>query len=304
MSATKKENKEKITDSIEVLEQQKIKEKTCFVIMPIADTSGYDNGHFTRVYRHLIKPACELAGFTPIRADDVSSSNMIVVDILKKIVESDIAICDLSSRNPNVLYELGLRQAFNKKTIIIKDKQTISPFDVSGFRHTEYDKALRIDNIENEVISISKAIQETVKSKDDINSIVQLLHIKPASMDATKDVQLSDENTLIFNMLNEINERLSKSSVEGVSAKNTSRFGKNNNMLSLYSILKGNIHNPYSFVYRFEDNEIGKLLEINNDTLFFSGKSHDYSEHLNKSILMPNTTENLMNIYVIYTIVA
>ncbi|OBY36451.1 hypothetical protein PR729_14340 [Providencia rettgeri] len=81
MSATKKE---KATDSTEVLEQQETKKKTCFVIMPIADTAGYEHGHFTRVYKHLIKPACERAGFIPIRADDVSSSNMIVVDILKK----------------------------------------------------------------------------------------------------------------------------------------------------------------------------------------------------------------------------
>ena len=80
------------------VESKEITLKSCFIIMPIADVPGYDSGHFNRVYNHIIKPACELAGFSPIRADDINSSNLIVVDILKKIIESDLAICDLSGR--------------------------------------------------------------------------------------------------------------------------------------------------------------------------------------------------------------
>lgn len=88
-------------------------DKKCFVIMPISDSEDYTSGHFGRVYEHIIKPACELAGFKPIRADDIMTTNYIALDIIKNIIESEMAICDLSSRNPNVLYELGIRQAFN-----------------------------------------------------------------------------------------------------------------------------------------------------------------------------------------------
>ncbi len=42
-------------------------------------------------------------------------TNYIVIDILKKILESEFVLCDLSAKNPNVFYELGIRQAFNKK---------------------------------------------------------------------------------------------------------------------------------------------------------------------------------------------
>ena len=66
--------------------------KECFVIMPISDAEGYDKGHFTRVYEHLVKPAVIEAGFEPMRADDTSKANFIVVDILKQILESDMAI--------------------------------------------------------------------------------------------------------------------------------------------------------------------------------------------------------------------
>ncbi|MGI8444940.1 hypothetical protein ACR2Q2_18505, partial [Pectobacterium versatile] len=163
---------------------QQEKKKTCFVIMPIADVPSYDTGHFTRVYHHIIKPACDLANFEAIRADDINSSHMIVVDILKKIVECDIAICDLSSRNPNVLYELGLRQAFNKKTVLIKDNKTENIFDVQGFRYAQYDSNLRVDNVNSQVVKISEALKETINSKSDINSVVQLLQIEPANIES------------------------------------------------------------------------------------------------------------------------
>ncbi|EPY7165876.1 TPA: hypothetical protein L7U93_002325 [Klebsiella pneumoniae] len=194
MTTSPKATKDKATEKIE---------RTCFVIMPIADMAGYDSRHFDRVYNHLIKPACDAAGFTSVRADEVNNSNLIVLDILKRIVESDIAICDLSGRNPNVMYELGLRQAFNKKTVLIKDDRTISPFDVQAFRYCEYDSSLRIDNAFNNIKSLEKAITSTFEAdSNDVNSIVQLLRIEPAKVG--EKTQLSTQDTLIFETLNRI----------------------------------------------------------------------------------------------------
>jgi len=180
--------------------------KTCFVIMPIADMNGYDTRHFDRVYSHIIKPACAKAGFSPVRADEISSSNLIVLDILRRIVECDIAICDLSGRNPNVMYELGLRQAFNKKTVLIKDDKTLSPFDVQAFRYCEYDTSLRIDNAFNNISSIEKALKSTYAADEsDVNSIVQLLKIQPAQV-GEKTI-LSSTDTLILDAINDLNSR-------------------------------------------------------------------------------------------------
>lgn len=116
MTNTPKTSNKAVSDADSDEKPQKI--KTCFIIMPIADHDSYDKGHFDRVYEYLIKPACNKAGYTPIRADDSKASNMIMFDILKKIMECDMAICDLSSKNANVFYELGLRQAFNKKPFL------------------------------------------------------------------------------------------------------------------------------------------------------------------------------------------
>lgn len=196
-----------MTDTSNDMNNHAENEKTCFVIMPIADMDGYETGHFSRVYNHIIKPSCEKSGFKPIRADNVTSSNFIVLDILRKIVECDLAICDLSGRNPNVMYELGLRQAFNKKTVLIKDNKTISPFDVQAFRYCEYDSLLRIDNAHKNVNALSLAIESTYKNDiNDINSIVQLLRIEPAQVG--ERTVLSQENTLILQAIREIEKRL------------------------------------------------------------------------------------------------
>lgn len=182
-------------------------EKTCFVMMPIADMDGYDPGHFRRVYEHLIKPACIAAGYTAQRADFVAASNYIIIDILKKIIESDIVICDLSGRNPNVLYELGVRQAFNLPTVLIKDTITSRIFDIQGLRTTEYSHTLRIDEVQADLSKITLALSETAAAPNDINSMIQLLGTQPAQL--PHKIEVSEDTSLILASLNDISSRIS-----------------------------------------------------------------------------------------------
>jgi hypothetical protein len=203
---TTKKNTTEINAAVSV--EQETKEKKCFAIMPIAEHPDYESGHFSRVYNHLIKPACEKAGFKVVRADDAKASHMIMFDILKNIVECDMAICDLSSKNANVFYELGLRQAFNKKTILITDGRTNTPFDISGFRYVKYDHSLRIDSVLNDIDEISAMLSETEEaSEDDVNSIIKLLKIQPANIEG---VQLNEQDSLIFTMIKQLDEKMTR----------------------------------------------------------------------------------------------
>ncbi|EQB1746945.1 hypothetical protein I5403_15880 [Citrobacter farmeri] len=185
-----------------------VKPKTCFIMMPIADHPDYEPGHFNRVYQYLIKPACIKAGYQPIRADDNKASNMIMFDILKKIVECDMAICDLSSRNANVFYELGLRQAFNKKTILITDNLLPTPFDISAFRYVSYSHTLRVDTVDREVPGIVSMLKETENQPaDDVNSIIKLLQIQPSKVES---IDLNKEESVIYGMLLNLQKQISE----------------------------------------------------------------------------------------------
>ncbi|WP_272682785.1 hypothetical protein [Providencia sp. PROV119] len=261
MSATKKD---KSSDSIEVLEQQEVKEKTCFVIMPISDHPDYDDGHFKRVYDHIISPACKKAGYKPVIATDSKASNLIMFNILKNIVECDMAICDLSTKNANVFYELGLRQAFNKKTILITDGKEREPFDITGFRYVKYSPSLRIDTVERNVNDIADMLKETeLADENDINSITSLLRIHPASIDKTKDIELSKENTVIFSMLSTINEKLNKSVIYENDVYDTQK--------TLAFVEKYERENLYIYEYfnRLDKQKLGRLKKIGEGMIEF-----------------------------------
>lgn len=237
--------------------------KNCFVIMPISDQTDYDKGHFSRVYEHLIKPACEKGGFTPVRADEESKANYIVIDIIKKILESDIVLCDLSSKNPNVLYELGLRQAFNKKSVLIKDNKTSRIFDIQGLRTIDYDENLRIDEIKNKIDIIAKALEDTFESSEnDVNSLIQLLSIKPASYGDT--LELSQDSSLILDAIRNISDRLnSLELIKGISTNHRpSHIQLNDNEIAKIG----------SIIYESFGEEIGKLVDFDEKSVFIDKK--------------------------------
>ncbi|WP_189339494.1 hypothetical protein [Pectobacterium peruviense] len=119
-----------------------------------------------------------------------------------------MAICDLSSKNANVFYELGLRQAFNKKTILITDGMTQTPFDITGFRYVKYSDSLRIDTVLGDIEEISAMLKETEEaSEDDINSIVNLLRIQPAQV---SKVQLNDQESVLYDLIRNLDAKVSR----------------------------------------------------------------------------------------------
>jgi len=165
--------------------------KTCFVIMPISNQLNYPDNHFTLVYEDIIRPAIEKAELTAVRADETVNTNLIQVDILKKVIESEIAICDMSAKNPNVFYELGLRQAFDLPTVLMVDDKTETPFDVSGLRYVTYKKDMKYRDVNSAIEELSLSLCQTYKKradKSEINSLIRLLELtnpSPAKLDQT-----------------------------------------------------------------------------------------------------------------------
>lgn len=152
--------------------------KNCFVIMPITDCDGYEKGHFAHVYDDIIKPAIDKTEFTAVRADEVKETNFIHLDILKKLIDAPIAVCDLSTRNPNVLFELGIRQAFDKPVVLIQEKGTPKIFDIAPLRYLEYSKDMKYHEVLESQRHLQEAIEATKAAEGDsgnINSIVKLM---------------------------------------------------------------------------------------------------------------------------------
>ncbi len=76
-------------------------------------------------------------------ADETYGPGLIISDISKQIIDSKIIIADITPANPNVYYEVGYAHALNKPTILIAEKPTELPFDVSPFRTLFYENSIR-----------------------------------------------------------------------------------------------------------------------------------------------------------------
>ena len=72
-------------------------------------------------------------------------------------------VCDVSGKNPNVMFELGMRLAFDKPTIIVKDDKTTYTFDTAPIEHLEYPRDLRFAKIVEFQESLSSKIEATHK---------------------------------------------------------------------------------------------------------------------------------------------
>jgi hypothetical protein len=126
---------------------------------------------YDQVYESLIAPACRKAGFIPKRADAPSASERITDHILKQLLESDIVLGDLTSRNPNVLYELGVRHACGGSTVLIQAAGTPRIFDIQDIRTIEYSPELVPPSLERDIERIAEQLASTHREGSDENLV-------------------------------------------------------------------------------------------------------------------------------------
>lgn len=86
----------------------------------------------------VFEPAIKSAGLDPVRADIKKAPTQIVTDIWHFVQSSDVLLADLTGRNPNVFYELGLAHAVGKPVVLISQDINSVPFDVHAIRVIQY----------------------------------------------------------------------------------------------------------------------------------------------------------------------
>ncbi|MBN8491702.1 MAG: hypothetical protein J0M00_09800 [Burkholderiales bacterium] len=110
----------------------------CFVIMPL-------NEELEEIYERVLKPvvSSEPVLMQCVRGDEVFSNKPIMGDVWESIQKAEIIIADLTGKNPNVMYELGLAHALWKKVILIAQSVDDLPFDLRHLRTIIYRHTLR-----------------------------------------------------------------------------------------------------------------------------------------------------------------
>lgn len=134
------------------------KSPICGLVMPISALDGCNEQHWLDV-RDILFEVIRYAGFEPNLVSNADDVGIIQKRIIQNLYANPIVVCDVSGKNPNVMFELGMRLAFDKPTIIVKDDKTSYSFDTSPIEHLEYPRDLRF----NRIVGFKNALQEKIK---------------------------------------------------------------------------------------------------------------------------------------------
>ena len=179
------------------------KNPTCGIIMPISEIDGCSAEHWVDVLG-IIKDVCNQIEFTPNLVSDSDDIGVIHNRIVENIYSSDVVICDVSCKNANVMFELGMRLAFDKPTIIIKDDITGYSFDTSLIEHLEYPRDLRFTSIIKFKENLGKKLKATYeKSKGDPNYSTFLKNFGKYKIAHLEDKEVTSD-TYILNAIEEL----------------------------------------------------------------------------------------------------
>jgi len=127
----------------------------CFVLMPFEEK-------MRPIYDDNIRVIVASEGLSSLRADEIASTNRITWDIWEKINRARFLIADLTAKNANVFYEVGVAHALGKEIILITQTMKDVPFDLKALRCIVYSFTPR--GMKEMETKLRATIKEIIKS--------------------------------------------------------------------------------------------------------------------------------------------
>lgn len=209
--------------------EKKISKKKCGIIMPISASADYSMEHWQEVLTILVEALSETE-FEPRLVSDDVAIGLIHERIVNNIYSDEIVVCDVSSKNPNVMFELGMRLAFDKPTIIIKDENTGYSFDTGVIEHINYPSSLRFNKIVEFKKELVKKINATYKKSTEEDNFSPFLKsfgktIVPAKIKGSE----IPESQYILSKLEMISDEIQMLKIQGKTSERQPTYLYNGN---------------------------------------------------------------------------
>lgn len=112
-----------------------VNEKICYVIMPFSKLGKITEKKWTETFEELFKPAIEDAGLEYKCIRSTIRNGSFTKDILKNLKNANVVLADVSGTNPNVMWELGVRHTFSRRTILVVRKDLSTEKIISDLKN-------------------------------------------------------------------------------------------------------------------------------------------------------------------------
>lgn len=163
-----------------------------------------------KTYKNIIQPAVLLSEFECVRADEIQDSGIIDRSMYALLIQSDLVIADISTFNPNAIYELGIRHAVKPfSTIVIKEREGRVPFDLDHtrtFKYTHLGEDIGSDEAKRCVKDLSILINSITKNQQADSPLYEFFNsIEPPKLPEGEFksiiTELADKEKHIFAMV-------------------------------------------------------------------------------------------------------
>ncbi len=161
-------------------------------------------------YNNIIRPAAQKAGFKCVRGDEVLESGIIDKSMYALLIHSDLVIADITTFNPNAIYELGIRHAAKPfSTIIMKEKDGNIPFDlnhIKTFTYSHMGETIGFTESERSVKALTTLIIAVDKSKETDSPLFHHIRgVQPYTLPPDEFIQiiknLTEKEKSIFSLV-------------------------------------------------------------------------------------------------------
>lgn len=196
---TENQDLERKSNLVGKTKQENNNAETCGIVMPIAPMGEYTSEHWSEV-REIIKSVLLPLGIPCEIVSYADESGIIQNRIVQNLYSNTLVICDVSGKNPNVMFELGMRLAFDKPTIVIKDDLTDYSFDTAIIEHLSYPHDLRYSKINQFKVELERMIKGTLRASKEGSYTTFLKHFGTFKVANLAEKTLSKEDFILEEM--------------------------------------------------------------------------------------------------------
>ncbi|WP_345911030.1 hypothetical protein [Bacillus altitudinis] len=213
--------------------EQELK-KRAFIVMPIGQENSEVRRSAEGIYQTVIKPILRDFGYESYAAHEIDDTGSINKQIIKRLLNDELVVANLTDLNPNVMYELAVRHATRKPIIIVCDKKTDLPFDIID------ERTLFFTNDMKGVIELNEPFKRMVKSFENEIKIDNPIYRVARDNLIEKNMDSSEEDYTVYKKLNELEKIILNSiSLNRNNSMDNNRVEETKNYYEIIFHLKG-----------------------------------------------------------------